>query len=146
MARPPRYLVSRMGGSVDFEPTARSRELIARVAGFMQEHVYPAESVHWVQQRGNPFDETMVVQAIRAKAKAAGLWNLFLPREYGVNSPGLTNLEYAPLAELMGRSEIGSAAFNCDAPDSGNMETLVKYGTPKQRAQWLTPLLEGDIR
>jgi len=112
----------------------------------MQEHVYPAESVHWVQQRGNPFDETMVVQAIRAKAKAAGLWNLFLPREYGVNSPGLTNLEYAPLAELMGRSEIGSAAFNCDAPDSGNMETLVKYGTPKQRAQWLTPLLEGDIR
>ncbi len=131
---------------MDFEPTARSRELIARVAGFMQEHVYPAESVHWVQQRGNPFDETMVVQAIRAKAKAAGLWNLFLPREYGVNSPGLTNLEYAPLAELMGRSEIGSAAFNCDAPDSGNMETLVKYGTPKQRAQWLTPLLEGDIR
>jgi acyl-CoA dehydrogenase len=131
---------------VDFEPTARSREFIGRVGEFMQENVYPGESVHWVQQRGNPFDETMVVQAIRAKAKALGLWNLFLPREYGTNSPGLTNLEYAPLAELMGRSEIGSAAFNCDAPDSGNMETLAKYGTPEQRAEWLTPLLEGDIR
>lgn len=131
---------------MDFEPTARSREFIGRVGEFMQEHVYPAEAVHWAQQRGNPFDETTVVQKIRAKAKAAGLWNLFLPREYGADSPGLTNLEYAPLAELMGRSEIGSAAFNCDAPDSGNMETLAKYGTPEQRAKWLSPLLEGDMR
>jgi acyl-CoA dehydrogenase len=131
---------------MDFEPTARSLEWIRRISDFMDEHVYPAEALHFVQQRANPWDDTEVVRQVRAKANGLGLWNLFLPHEYGAFSPGLTTLEYAPLAELMGRSEIGAAAFNCDAPDSGNMETLAKFGSPEQQETWLKPLLAGDIK
>ena len=134
---------------MDFEYTPKVKALQARVNAFMQDHVYPAESVfeHQVEgfrQSGNAWQPAPVIEALKAKAKAAGLWNLFLPdSKLGA---GLSNLEYAPLAEIMGRSEIGPEPFNCSAPDTGNMETLVRYGTPEQQAQWLKPLLDGSIR
>lgn len=131
---------------MDFEPTARSLAWIERVDHFMKEHVYPVEEAHAAQQRAKPFEDTEIMQSLREKARSQGLWNLFLSHEYGPVSPGLSNLEYAPLAELMGRSEIGAACFNCDAPDTGNMEVLAKYGTAEQKTQWLAPLLEGTIR
>ena len=131
---------------MNFEHTPRTQSYIERIDRFMREHVYPAESLHIRQLRDNSHAETPVIRSIRARAKEAGLWNLFLPVEYAPYSPGLTNLEYAPLAELMGRSEIGAAAFNCEAPDTGNAEVLARYGTEEQKRRWLEPLLAGDIR
>ncbi|MFO1398860.1 MAG: acyl-CoA dehydrogenase family protein [Burkholderiales bacterium] len=134
---------------MEFAHSPKVRDLQARVTRFMQEHVYPAEAVYAAEvaenrARGNPWVATKVMEMLKAKARAQGLWNLFLPEsDLGA---GLTNAEYAPLAEIMGRSWIGPEAFNCNAPDTGNMEVLVRYGTPEQKAQWLTPLLAGEIR
>jgi acyl-CoA dehydrogenase len=134
---------------MDFDYSPRVVDLQQRVTAFMQEHVYPAEArfeseMDAFRAAGNPWQPAPVMEELKAKAKAAGLWNLFLPEsQYGA---GLTNLEYAPLAEIMGRSPIGSEPFNCSAPDTGNMETLVRYATPEQQQQWLQPLLDGTIR
>ncbi|MEO8506669.1 MAG: acyl-CoA dehydrogenase family protein [Betaproteobacteria bacterium] len=134
---------------MDFSHSDRVRDLKDRVARFMDEHVYPAEAVFATEvaanrANGNAWLPTTVMEALKAKARAAALWNLFLPdSDLGA---GLANVEYAPLAEIMGRSWIGPEAFNCNAPDTGNMEVLVRYGTPEQKARWLTPLLAGEIR
>jgi len=127
-------------------PTPRAAELARRVAAFMEEHVYPAEPVfqRQVDESADRWETPPVMEELKQKARAAGLWNLFLPkREY---PDALTNLEYAPLCEIMGRSPIGPEAFNCSAPDTGNMETIARYGTDEQKKQWLEPLLEGKIR
>jgi acyl-CoA dehydrogenase len=124
-------------------------DLQKRVTAFMDEHVYPAEEVFEAEmdaarRNGNPWVPTKIVEELKQKARDAGLWNLFLPEsDLGA---GLTNLEYAPLCEIMGRSHIGPEAFNCSAPDTGNMETLARYGSKEQQDQWLKPLLAGEIR
>ena len=134
---------------MDFDYSPKTKELQAKVSAFMQAHVLPAEAAYQAEvaanrQAGDPWKPTRVVESLKEKARAAGLWNLFLPEsELGA---GLTNLEYAPLCEIMGRSEIGPESFNCSAPDTGNMEVLVRYGTTEQKKQWLQPLLEGRIR
>jgi acyl-CoA dehydrogenase len=133
---------------MNFEYSEKMKALIARLEAFMDEHVYPSERerYEWVHAEANRWKPWPRLEALKAKAREAGLWNLFLPEEYGRFSPGLTNLEYAPLAEIMGRVPNGSEIFNCAAPDSGNMEVLAKYGTPQQQEQWLAPLLDGTIR
>jgi acyl-CoA dehydrogenase len=131
---------------LDFDFSARTKDLKTRLERFMDEHVLPAEALFAEQLDSAPSRWTIppVMEELKARAKRAGLWNLFLPEsDYG---PGLTNLEYAPLCELMGTSPIAPEAFNCSFPDTGNMEVLVRYGTDAQRKQWLTPLLEGTIR
>lgn len=130
---------------MDFGYSPKVKELRERVDAFMQEHVFPNEHVFEQQvAEGDRWQPTAIVEELKAKAKAAGLWNLFLPEsELGA---GLTNVEYAPLAELMGRSHIGSEVFNCSAPDTGNMEVLVRYGTEEHKEKWLKPLLAGEIR
>jgi acyl-CoA dehydrogenase len=131
---------------LDFEFNARTKDLKAKLQRFMDEHVLPSEAVFAKQLESGPSRWTIppVMEELKARAKRDGLWNLFLPEsEYG---PGLTNLEYAPLCELMGTSPIAPEAFNCSFPDTGNMEVLVRYGTEAQRQQWLTPLLDGTIR
>jgi acyl-CoA dehydrogenase len=126
--------------------TPRTEELAARVGAFMDEHVYPAEPVFARQLEGaaDRWGELPIMAELKAKAKAAGLWNLFLPKRH--YPEGLSNLEYAPLCEIMGRSPIGSEPFNCSAPDTGNMETLILYGNEEQKRRWLKPLMDGDIR
>ena len=133
---------------MDFEYSPRTRELMRRVDDFMQAHVFPAEAEYeeFVQDPAQRWIVPPMVEGLKASARDAGLWNLFLPHEYEPWSPGLTNLEYAPLAELMGRVDWASTVFNCNAPDTGNMEVLARYGNADQQAQWLTPLLEGRIR
>src|SRR5499426_2423773 len=131
---------------MDFAPSSKVREFQDKLTAFMEEYVYPAEAVAHEQSTasGNPHHHPQIIQELKQRARAAGLWNLFLPdKTYGA---GLTNLEYAPLAEIMGRSPMASEAFNCSAPDTGNMEVLVRYGSPEQKRQWLEPLLEGKIR
>jgi acyl-CoA dehydrogenase len=129
---------------MDFEPSERTRLLETQIERFMQEHIYPNEALAREQMEEADHDEPPVLGAIRDKAKALGLWNLFLPdKEYGA---GLTNLEYAPLCELMGRSFLAPRAFNCAAPDTGNMEILAEFGSPEQQQRWLEPLLQGEIR
>jgi len=129
---------------MDFELSARAKELQARVAAFMASHVYPNEHLYGAQAQGEARYRTpQIVQDLKKKARAEGLWNLFLPGDHGA---GLTNLEYAPLAELMGRVDWSSEVFNCSAPDTGNMEVLTLYGSPEQKKQWLEPLLNGEIR
>ncbi|MDE3116729.1 MAG: acyl-CoA dehydrogenase family protein, partial [Pseudomonadota bacterium] len=134
---------------MDFDYSPRQREWLKRVGDFMEQYVYPAEAVYSAQMRearqaGNPWIVVPVVEELKAKAKAAGLWNLFLNEsEHGA---GLTNLEYAPLSELMGKVPFASEVFNCSAPDTGNMEVLERYGTPAQQERWLQPLLRGEIR
>src|ERR687883_60353 len=128
------------------KPTPRVEELKQRVAAFMEEQVSPAEEVYERQLNELPsrWHVPPLMEELKAKAKALGLWNLFLPkREF---PDGLSNLEYAPLCEIMGRSPIGPEAFNCSAPDTGNMETIARYGTEAQKARWLEPLMEGEIR
>jgi acyl-CoA dehydrogenase len=134
---------------MDFDFSPKVRQLQLRVTAFMQEHVYPAEArfeaeMDAFRAAGNPWQPAPVIEELKGKARAAGLWNLFLPESQ--HGAGLTNLEYAPLAEIMGRSHIGSEPFNCSAPDTGNMETLVRYATPAQQERWLKPLLDGTIR
>lgn len=134
---------------MDFSYTQKVRELQERLGAFMTEYVYPAEAAAHEEleknrRSGNAWQPLEVVEDLKAKAKAHALWNLFLPEsEHGA---GLTNLEYAPLCEIMGRSHIAPEVFNCSPPDTGNMEVLARYGTAAQRKQWLEPLLEGRIR
>jgi acyl-CoA dehydrogenase len=128
-----------------FEFSARVKELRQRLQAFLDAHVYPNEKTYDEQLRSSDrWQVPPILEELKGRARAAGLWNLFLPdHEYGA---GLTNLEYAPLAELMGRSLIAPEVFNCSAPDTGNMEVLVRYGTAAQKQRWLKPLLSGEIR
>jgi acyl-CoA dehydrogenase len=134
---------------MDFSYSARTQDLQARLLAFMERHICPAEAV-WAQQiedntrAGKRWSPVPVIEDLKPLARAAGLWNLFLPdSERGA---GLTNQEYAPLAEIMGRVPWAPEVFNCSAPDTGNMEVLVRYGTPEHQKQWLEPLLAGEIR
>jgi acyl-CoA dehydrogenase len=129
---------------MDLGYSNRTKELMARVSAFMDEHIYPNESTfeHEVAQ-GDRWEPLALMEDLKRKAQAQGLWNLFLPREHGA---GLSNYEYAPLAEIMGHVEWASEAFNCSAPDTGNMEVLLRYGTVEQKRVWLEPLLAGKIR
>ena len=134
---------------MDFDYSPRQKEWMARVADFMERHVYPAETIYAAQmeeatRNGNRWIVVPVVEELKAGAKKQGLWNFFLPHsDWGA---GLNNLEYAPLAEMMGRVGFASEVFNCSAPDTGNMEVLERYGSPQQQEKWLKPLLEGEIR
>jgi acyl-CoA dehydrogenase len=131
---------------VDFEHSARSKELQEELLRFMDEHVYPNEPVYAEQLFGqeNVHHEPPVMEDLKREARSRGLWNLFVPDD--ILGAGLSNLDYAPLAEIMGRSPIASEATNCSAPDTGNMEILAEFGTEEQKAQWLKPLLDGEIR
>ncbi|MBM4239516.1 MAG: acyl-CoA dehydrogenase [Gammaproteobacteria bacterium] len=129
-----------------FPISPRANDLCAQVKAFMKEHVVPNDVLFHkqVEQGPNPWTAPPILEDLKSKARAAGLWNLFLPdAEHGA---GLTNLEYAPMAEEMGRYPWAPEVFNCNAPDTGNMEVLHRYGTPQQKASWLTPLLAGEIR
>ena len=131
---------------MDFEYSDKVKELMARVSAFMNEYVYPVEAQMQEQVAQDQWTTPALMEELKAKAKALGLWNLFLPVSYGKYSAGLTNLEYAPLAEIMGKVYWAPEVFNCAAPDTGNMEVLAKYGSEAQKKQWLEPLLEGKIR
>jgi acyl-CoA dehydrogenase len=134
---------------MDFSYSPRTQELQQRLTAFMAEHVYPAEARYWQEieahtAAGRRWTPLPVIEELKPKARAAGLWNLFLPEsEYGA---GLTNQEYAPLAEIMGAVPWASEVFNCSAPDTGNMEVLVRYGSAEHKKRWLEPLLAGEIR
>ena len=128
-----------------FEPSAKTRELRERLVAFFDRHVTPNEALFHEQIHQQRWQVPPIVEELKVKARAEGLWNLFLPESE--KGAGLTNLEYAPLCEVMGRSPgFGPEVFNCSAPDTGNMEVLARYGTQAQQDQWLTPLLEGRIR
>ena len=131
---------------MNFEYSDKVQQLIKRVSDFMDTHVFPVEQQMHDLVAQEPWSTPPLMDELKAKAKAAGLWNLFLPVAYGKYSAGLTNLEYAPLAEIMGKVMWGPEVFNCAAPDTGNMEVLAKYGNEAQKKQWLEPLLEGKIR
>jgi acyl-CoA dehydrogenase len=131
---------------MDFEPSPRCIEFKERLTAFMDEHVYPSEEVYEQQLResGDPHHQPAVMEELKVRARDAGLWNMFLPdADHGA---GLSNSDYAPLAEILGRSHIASEACNCSAPDTGNMEVLHQFATPEQKDRWLVPLLEGEIR
>ncbi len=134
---------------MNLEQSERVKEHILQVSKFMDEHIWPAEEVYASQMdifrgEGNPWRVPPILEELKSKAKAQGLWNFFLPESQ--NGFGLTNLEYAPLAEILGKVGFASEVFNCSAPDSGNMEVLDKYGSKEQQDQWLQPLLDGKIR
>ena len=140
---------------MDFDYSPKTKELQARLLRFMDAHIYPNEAVFQQQleantQAGKRWTPVPLLETLKDKAKEAGLWNLFLPQDSaeiaGVQGAGLTNQEYAPLAEIMGRVGWASEVFNCSAPDTGNMETIARYGTAEHREKWLKPLLNGDIR
>ena len=145
---------------MDFAPSPRARDLAARVADFMATEITPAEPAYHrdleeARRSGDPWTPLPLLADLQAKARAQGLWNLFLPREHAGSyaarfgtdgGEGLSNVDYAPLAELMGRSAIAPLVFNCNAPDTGNMEVLLRYGSDEQRQRWLEPLLDGRIR
>ena len=140
---------------MDFEYSPRTRELQQRLQRFMDEHIYPSEKIYEEQLAANTaagrrWSPLPVIEQLKPKAREAGLWNLFLPTDTaeasGYHGAGLTNLEYAPLAEIMGRVTWASEVFNCSAPDTGNMETIARYGSDAIKARWLAPLLDGSIR
>ncbi len=134
---------------MDFEFSDRCKELRDRLQSFMDEHIYPNEAVYEEQLResGQPHFHPPIMEELKERARAQGLWNLFLPHEAPNGlAPGLSNIDYAPLAEIMGRSHIASEACNCAAPDTGNMEVLTLFGSDEQKERWLVPLLEGEIR
>ncbi len=127
-----------------FDLSPRVEDLKNKLEGFMDEHIYPNEALFYEQVKQNKWGHPAILEELKAEARNQGLWNLFLPEsDLGA---GLTNLEYAPLAELMGRSGLASEAFNCSAPDTGNMETIVRYGNDEHKEKWLKPLLAGEIR
>ena len=133
---------------MDFAYSDKVKAMQAKLIAFMDEHIYPNEhrfhqEILENRKKGNPWIPTRIVEELKPKARAAGLWNLFRPRDHGGE---LSNLEYAPLAEIMGRVMWAPEVFNCNAPDTGNMETLLKYGNEAQQRQWLDPLLAGEIR
>ena len=135
---------------MDFTYSSKVEELRQRLLSFMDEHIYPNEHRFYEEvtanrQAGNAWIPTQLIEELKPKAQAAGLWNLFLPRSNRAPE-GLNNLEYAPLCEIMGRSHIAPEVFNCNAPDTGNMETIERYGTEAQKDMWLEPLLKGTIR
>ncbi len=127
-------------------PSPRAQDIAKRLTAFMDEHVYPAEAVfeRQLNEAKDRWSELPVTADLKAKAKAAKLWNLWLPKKHFAE--GLTNLDYAPLCEIMGRSPLGPESFNCSAPDTGNMETLILYGSEAQKQRWLPSLMDGDIR
>jgi acyl-CoA dehydrogenase len=132
------------------DPSPRAAELLQRLNAFFDAHIYPNEARYHheldaMRQAGNPWQVVPVIEELKPLAKAAGLWNLFLPHPYQGDG-GVSNLDYAPLCEVMGRVMWSGEVFNCSAPDTGNMETLERYGTEAQKAQWLRPLLAGEIR
>jgi acyl-CoA dehydrogenase len=129
---------------MDFEFSAKTKDLQQRLQAFMDEHVYPNERCFEEEIQRNRWQPSRVIEELKPKARAAGLWNLFLPNDTG--GAGLTNLDYAPLCEIMGRSAMAPEIFNCSAPDTGNMEVLARYGTAEQKDRWLKPLLAGEIR
>jgi acyl-CoA dehydrogenase len=129
---------------VNFEFNEKTKELQRQLQAFMDEHVYPNEQRFQEEIDRDRWKPTRVIEELKPKARTAGLWNLFLPNDG--SGAGLTNLEYAPLCETMGRSVMAPEVFNCSAPDTGNMEVLARYGTPEQKEKWLKPLLEGEIR
>ena len=130
---------------MDFEYSPKTKELAARLAAFMDGHIYPNEGRYAGEvAEGDRWQPVPLIEELKGKAKAQQLWNLFLPKSK--SGAGLTNLEYAPLCEIMGRVPWSPEVFNCSAPDTGNMETLERYGTPEQKKRWLEPLLEGRIR
>jgi len=133
---------------MNFDHSAKVLDLITRLGAFMDEHIYPVEDERraFVFDPANLWTEWPGMAPLKAKAKAQGLWNLFLPRDYGEFSPGLSNLEYAPLAEIMGRVSWAAEVFNCSPPDTGNMEVLARYGSMAQQELWLKPLLAGETR
>ena len=129
---------------MDFEFSENVKKLQKKLTAFMDEHIYPNEPLYYRQIEENRWRPVPIIEELKPKARAAGLWNLFLPK--AENGAGLTNLEYAPLCEIMGRSSWAPEVFNCSAPDTGNMEVLERYGTPEQKERWLKPLLNGEIR
>ena len=129
---------------MNFEFSDKVKDLQRRLQAFLDEHIYPNEQRFYDEIEQNRWSPTRIIEQLKPKARAAGLWNLFLPdSEHGA---GLTNLEYAPLCEMMGRSVMAPEVFNCSAPDTGNMEVLARHGTPEQKERWLKPLLAGEIR
>ncbi|MEM6632448.1 MAG: acyl-CoA dehydrogenase family protein [Bacteroidota bacterium] len=133
---------------MNFDYSEKVKGLQQKLGTFMDTHIYPIEKEYeaWVNNPDTYWKPWPGLEQLKELAQAEGLWNIFLPKEYGDLSPGLTNLEYAPLAELMGRVLWSSEVFNCSAPDTGNMEVLAKYGSPAQQAKWLSPLMQGKIR
>ena len=134
---------------MDFQYSDKVKDLQSRLLAFMDEHVFPSEQAYFDEvetnrRNGNAWQPTRVIEELKHKARAAGLWNLFLPESR--HGAGLTNLEYAPLCEIMGRAIWSPEVFNCSAPDTGNMEVLARYGTEEHQKQWLAPLLAGEIR
>ena len=132
---------------MEFEFSPKVQALREQLLAFMDEHIYPNERLFEEQvDEGSRWEPPAILEELKEKARAQGLWNLFLPQTYAEFSPGLSNLEYAPLAEIMGRVIWASEVFNCSAPDTGNMEVLAKYGNKEQQAEWLGPLMRGEIR
>lgn len=131
---------------MNFEYSDKVKVLIKQIQDFMDTHIFPNEVLFEQQLTAKPWETPHILNELKLKARAAGLWNLFLPVDYGKYSGGLTNMEYAPLAEQMGRVLWASEVFNCSAPDTGNMEVLARYGNEAQKKQWLEPLLAGEIR
>ena len=133
---------------MNFDHSPKVLELKAQLEAFMDEDIYPNEKEYYefTRDQNNLWKHPPFMEDLKAKAKAAGIWNWFLPKEYEPWSPGLNNIEFAPLAEVMGRAPWSFEVFNCSAPDRGNMEVLAKFGTPEQQERWLKPLLAGEIR
>jgi acyl-CoA dehydrogenase len=129
---------------MNFDYSDKVKSLEQRLRAFMDEHIYPNEKRYYQEIEADRWAPTKVIEELKPKARTAGLWNLFLPDDE--NGAGLSNLEYAPLCEIMGRSILAPEVFNCSAPDTGNMEVLARYGTPEQKERWLKPLLAGEIR
>ena len=135
---------------MEFEYSPKVQDMQARLLAFMEEHIYPNDKTYYAEvaanrAKGNPWIPTRIIEELKPKARAAGLWNLFLPKSKRAPE-GLSNVEYAPLCEIMGRVTWAPEVFNCSAPDTGNMETIERYGSEANKDQWLEPLLKGEIR